>query len=233
MALRKDTLATKRRILSVCVRLFLQQGYHATPISQITAEANVSVGTFQNIFRTKDAVLHELIGFMFSGQFAAARRMTGLDLPPLYIYAAETAIQLALTELNETLRDIYLVAYSLPETSEYIHRQTAAELLAIFGPNFPGCGPQDFYELEIGTAGLMRGYMAEKCGLYFPLERKLERFLTAAMRVYRVPEPDQQAVLSYIAGLDVKALASGVMQRLFSLLEMTFDFKLTGTEETT
>ena len=40
--------------------------------------------------------------------------------------------------------------------------------------------------------------------------RKLERFLTAAMRVYRVPEPDQQAVLSYIAGLDVKALASGV-----------------------
>ena len=125
------------------------------------------------------------------------------------------------------------MAYSLPETSEYIHRQTAAELLAIFGPNFPGCGPQDFYELEIGTAGLMRGYMAEKCGLYFPLERKLERFLTAAMRVYRVPEPDQQAVLSYIAGLDVKALASGVMQRLFSLLEMTFDFKLTGTEETT
>lgn len=79
----------------------------------------------------------------------------------------------------------------------------------------------------------MRGYMAEKCGLYFPLERKLERFLTAAMRVYRVPEPDQQAVLSFIAGLDVKALASGVMQRLFSLLEMTFDFKLTGTEETT
>ena len=52
MALRKDTLATKRRILSVCVRLFLQQGYHATPISQITAEANVSVGTFQNIFHT-------------------------------------------------------------------------------------------------------------------------------------------------------------------------------------
>ena len=178
-------------------------------------------------------MLTELVRFMFSNQFAMARSAAGIDLPPVCVYAAETAIQITLTELNENLRDIYLVAYSLPETSEYIHRQTAAELLAIFGPNFPGCGPQDFYELEIGTAGLMRGYMAEKCGLYFPLERKLERFLTAAMRVYRVPEPDQQAVLSYIAGLDVKTLASGVMQRLFSLLEMTFDFKLTGTEETT
>ena len=233
MALRKDTLETKRRILSVCVRLFLQQGYHATTISQITAEANISASTFQNIFHTKDAVLHELISFMFSGQFAAARRMAGADLPPLYTYAVETSIQLALTELNENLRDVYLVAYSLPDTSEYIYRQTAAELLAFFGPNFPGYGPQDFYELEIGTAGLMRGYMAQKCDLFFPLERKLERFLTAAMRVYRIPEADQQAVLSYIAGLDVKALASGVMQRLFSLLEMTFDFKLTETEETT
>ena len=231
MALRKDTLETKRRILSVCVRLFLQQGYHATTISQITAEANISASTFQNIFHTKDAVLHELSGFMFSGQFAAARRMAGADLPPLYTYAAETAIQLALTELNENLRDIYLVAYSLPDTSEYIYRQTAAELLAFFGPNFPGYGPQDFYEMEIGTAGLMRGYMARKCDLYFPLERKLARFLTAALRVYKVPEPDRQAVLDYIAGLDVRAMAADVMQRLFSLLEMTFDFKLTETEE--
>ena len=42
MTLRKDTLETKRRILSVCVRLFLQQGYHATSISQIAAEAEVT-----------------------------------------------------------------------------------------------------------------------------------------------------------------------------------------------
>ena len=231
MTLRKDTLETKRRILSVCVRLFLQQGYHATSISQIAAEAGISVSTFQNIFRTKDAVLHELIGFMFSGQFSAARDMTGPSLPPLYVYAAETAIQLALTELNENLRDIYLVAYSLPETAEYIHRQTAAELLAIFGPNFPGSGPQDFYELEIGTAGLMRGYMAQRCGLYFPLERKIQRFLTSSMRVYRVPEEEQSQALAYIAGLNVTATAGDVMAQLFSLLEMTFDFKLTETEE--
>ena len=219
MAHTEAIIPIKKRILQTCVRLFLVQGYQKTTMLQILEGSQVSNSSFQNIFRAKDGVLAELVDFMFAYQFGVARETT-TKLPPVYVYAAETAIQLTLTELNENLRDIYLVAYSLPETSEYIHRQTAAELLAIFGPNFPGCGPQDFYELEIGTAGLMRGYMAEKCGLYFPLERKLERFLTAA-------------VLSYIAGLDVKALASGVMQRLFSLLEMTFDFKLTGTEETT
>ena len=114
MTLRKDTLETKRRILSVCVRLFLQQGYHATSISQIAAEAGISVSTFQNIFRTKDAVLHELIGFMFSGQFSAARDMAGPALPPVYAYAVETAIQLTLTELNENLREIYIEPIPCP-----------------------------------------------------------------------------------------------------------------------
>lgn len=231
MALRKDTMETKKRILSVCVRLFLQQGYHATAISQIAREADISVSSFQNIFRTKDAVLHELIAFMFGGQFGAARDIAGSALPPLYTYAVETAIQLTLTERNENLRDIYVVAYSLPETAEYIHRQTTSELQKIFGAYLPGCTQQDFYELEIGTAGLMRSYMARRCDLHFPLERKLSRFLTSALRVFRVPEEQQAQVLAYVAGLNVETLAESVMQQLFSMLEMTFDFKSSETEE--
>ena len=67
MALRKGSIEIKNRILSVCVRLFLEQGYHNTPISQIINEADISASTFQNIFHTKDVVLTELIEFMYSG----------------------------------------------------------------------------------------------------------------------------------------------------------------------
>ena len=42
----------------------------------------------------------------------------------------------------------------------------------------------------------MRSYMARKCDIHFPLERKLSRFLTAAMTVYRVPEEEQAKVLA-------------------------------------
>ena len=231
MTLRKDTLETKRRILSVCVRLFLQQGYHATSISQIAAEAGISVSTFQNIFRTKDAVLHELIGFMFSGQFSAARDMAGPSLPPVYAYAVETAIQLTLTELNENLREIYIEAYSLPDTSKYIYLHTTAELKQIFGANFPDYSDSDFYEMEIGTAGLMRSYMARKCDIHFPLERKRSRFLTASMRVYRVSEEEQAKVLAFIQSLDIKTIATKVMYKLFAMLEMKYDFKLSKNDE--
>ena len=223
--MRKDGLETKRKILTVCVRLFLEQGYKETSITQITENAGVTRGSFQNLFRTKDAVLLELVETMFSGQFSAAKSITG-QLPPVYAYAAETAIQLTLTELNERLREIYLEAYSLPDTAEYIHLHTTAELKQIFGGSFPGYSDSDFYEMEIGTAGLMRGYMARKCDIHFPLDRKLSRFLTAAMRIYRVPEEEQRQVLAFIRSLDIRAIAAEVMEKLFTLLEMKFDFKL-------
>ena len=224
--MRKDGLETKRKILAVCVRLFLEQGYKETSITQITENAGVTRGSFQNLFRTKDAVLLELVETMFSGHFSAAKSITGQQLPPVYAYAVETAIQLTLTELNERLREIYLEAYSLPDTAEYIHLHTTAELKQIFGGSFPGYSDSDFYEMEIGTAGLMRGYMARKCDIHFPLDRKLSRFLTAAMRVYRVPEEEQRQVLAFIRSLDIRAIAAEVMEKLFAMLEMKFDFKL-------
>ena len=230
--MRKDGLATKNKILSVCVRLFLEQGYKQTSVSQIVEEAGISRGSYQNQFPTKDAVLMELVEAMFGGQFAVARMIAGAELPPVYAYAVETAIQLTLTELNENLREIYIEAYSLPNTSEYIYLNTTRELKRIFGVYFPDYSENDFYELEIGTSGLMRNYMARKCDIYFPLDRKLESFLTASMRVYKVPEEEQQKVLGFIAGLDMKEIAAKVMKKLFALLEMKFDFKLSADEKT-
>ena len=223
-------METKRKILSVCVRLFLEQGYKETSVSQIVEEAGVTRGSYQNLFHTKDSILLELAETMFSGQFGIARSNTGSGLPPAYAYAVETAIQLPLTELNEYLREIYIESYTQPDTSEYIYIHTTMELKKIFGSYFPDYSESDFYEMEIGTSGLMRSYMAKKCDIHFPLERKLERFLTAAMRVYRVPEEEQEKVLAFLAGLDVKAMATEVMQQLFQFLEMKYDFSLTRSE---
>ena len=69
----------------------------------------------------------------------------------------ETAIQLTLTELNENLREIYIEAYTQKEASEYIQRETARELYQIFGPYQPELTARDLYDMEIGSAGIMRG----------------------------------------------------------------------------
>ena len=194
---------------------------------QILKEAQVSSSSFQNLFRSKDGVLRELVDFMFENQFGTARKVAGAELPPVYVYAVETALQITL-ELNENLRQIYLEAYTQQRLLDYIQRATAKELHRIFGPYQPGLTEQDYYELELGTAGLMRGYMANPCTADFPLERKLEKFLTLALRGYKVPEEEVQQVLAFLGGLDIRGIAQKVMEELFRQLAMRYEFSPEG-----
>ena len=106
MARRYDSEDSKRRILSACVRLFIEKGYRESKMAEIIACADVSTSTFHNIFRSKDGVLEELTEFMFENQFGAAHKIVGKEANPVLLYAVETSIQLTLAELNEHLREI-------------------------------------------------------------------------------------------------------------------------------
>ena len=89
----------------------------------------------------------------------------------------ETSIQLALTELNENLRD------NLPGSLQP-HRSVRVYLPAHLQRTVPHFRPlpasyteSDFYELEIGSAGYNAGlYGPARAIKYFTLEKKLARF---------------------------------------------------------
>lgn len=226
MAITAASLAAKQRILSACVRLFLEKGYKRTTVAEILKAANVSASTFQNIFHTKDGVFIELVRFMFDNQFNIALKYTEQNFPPVFIYALETSIQLTLTELNENLRELYTEAYTQKEASEYIRRAMARELYDIFGLYQSTLSEEDFYALEIGSAGMMRAFMAAPCDASLTLEKKLRAFLAMSLRAYKVPEPERYEALVFVEGLDIRTISEQVMQKLFHELEMHFDFTL-------
>ena len=160
-----------------------------------------------------------------------ARQLAGADLPPVYVYAVETAIQMTLTELNENLREIYIEAYTQKEASEYIFRETTKELHQIFGQYLPGLTLRDFYEMEIGSASIMRGYMAHPCDDELTLEKKLRLFLTMSLRAYNVPNEEIDKAIHFVEGLDIRTISEQVMQQLFKVLAMHFEFSLQGIEK--
>ncbi|MDO5546400.1 MAG: TetR/AcrR family transcriptional regulator [Eubacteriales bacterium] len=228
--LTNTSLATKKRILQVCVRLFLEKGYKKTTMAEIIKKAGVSNSSIQNIFGSKDGILTELVRFMFSAQFSAARGIAQKDLPPVCVYAVETSIQLAMTELNENIREIYIEAYTQKAASEFIFRETAKELYAIFGKFQPELDEKDFYALEIGSAGLMRGYMAHPCGGEMTLEKKLRCFLSLSLWAYHVPPEEVAQAIAFVSKLDVRKIAGQVMQELFCALAMHYEFSAQGLE---
>ena len=54
MARRYDKEDSKRRILSACVKLFIEKGYHNTTLAEILREADVTSSTFQNKMCIRD-----------------------------------------------------------------------------------------------------------------------------------------------------------------------------------
>lgn len=231
IAITSASLPAKKRILTVCVKLFLEKGYKKTTVAEIVQKAKVSNSSFQNIFRAKDGVLTELVEFMFGNQFDLAKKSIGKSLPPVYIYALETAIQLTLTELNENLREIYIEAYTQQEALDFIMKATTKELYGIFASYQPDMTEEDFYLLEVGSASIMRGYMAYSCDDGFSLQDKLRVFLNMTLSAYKVPEKEQEEVIEFIKRLDIKEISEKVMHKLFKALAMRFEFSLQGIEK--
>jgi TetR/AcrR family transcriptional regulator, regulator of autoinduction and epiphytic fitness len=67
----RKALATRRRILDAAETLFVRDGYAATTIAAIAAQADVAVQTVYAVFSTKRAVLKELLGVRVVGDDAA------------------------------------------------------------------------------------------------------------------------------------------------------------------
>lgn len=228
IARRYDSEGARRRILASCVRLFIERGYRETTMSEIIREADVSASTFQNVFKNKSGVLFALAEFMFENQFTVAREIVGADAAPSLLYAVETALQLALAEANENIRENYLEAYAAPDIVRYINQKVAEDLHALFACYLPDASSADFYQIEIGTGGMIRAYMSVPCNQDFPLEQKIRRFLEMSLLAYSIPEAERRAAIDRVAQLDIRRLADDALRRLFKALAVRFQFTLTG-----
>ena len=214
---------TRAQVLRDAVLLFLEKGYRETTFEQIATRSGRTKSAVLRAYPDKEAILYALVTHMFNVQFSGARAMLGEDADALLVYGVETAMQLHICELSESLRDLYIAAYALPSTSEFIYRSTAKELQATFGKYLPDALESDFYELELVSAGVMRGLMARKCDMYFTLERKIALFLRCALKVYDVPAEERDAVISRVLAMDLGTLALNTLENTVRLAKAGFD----------
>lgn len=219
-------LLTRKKILSASIKVFLEKGYEGATAKEIADLAGISSGSPFSLFGNKEGVLLELVRMMFSGQFDLADSLIGEEADPLLLYGVETALQIHITELSWQLRELYVMAYSLSSTSEYIYEQTAAKLAVIFGPYLPRCESKDFYELEVASGSIMRGFMAKPCNRYFTIERKLQRFLRCCFKLYDVPSEKYEPVIERVLQLDIKSMAEELIARTAQIAEENFQITM-------
>lgn len=207
-------------VLYMAAQIFLSKGYTATTLRLIAKEADVNIGSLMYTYENKENILCNLVSFVLDGQFAETERLLkGMTDNPLLFWAAETTLQLYLAESSEHIRELYLAAYSHPKSASLIYQDIAEKMQHYFGAFYPEYEPKDFYELEIATGGIIRGFMSVPCDMYFTMERKVRRYLETSFLVYKVPEEKIQEAITFVSQIDFNTVAPQVVDSLLATLE--------------
>lgn len=219
-AIPRSSEDNKRIILCTAARLFLSRGYTATTLRLIAKEADVNIGSLMYTYESKENILCSLVSFVLDGQFAQAEKLLdGVTEDPLLFWAAETTLQLYIAESSEHIRELYLAAYSHPKSAALIYQVIAEKMQHYFKEYYPHYESKDFYELEIATGGIIRGFMSVPCDMYFTMERKVRRYLETAFLVYKIPEKRIQEAITFVSQIDFKTAAPQVVDFLLADLD--------------
>lgn len=213
-------LSTRDKILHSAAVLFLEKGFQKTTIVDIAKHAGVNRGSVVFAIGNKENLLKMLVEYVLDGQFEASRALlAGKTEDTVLYYAAECALQLSMAESSEQIREIYAAAYSLPTTSELIYTRCTTRLKPLFQSYNPTWESSDFYECEIASGSIIRGYMAKHCDVYFTIEKKIRAYLKHAMALYHVPEEKVQEAIAFVTAIDFDTVAKATIKNLLSYLE--------------
>ena len=80
----------KAKLLKSAMKLFLENGYQATKISDITGEAKVDGNAVARVFGDKEALVAELVKYVLDTQFGMASEIVkGKSEDPLFLYGGK------------------------------------------------------------------------------------------------------------------------------------------------
>lgn len=214
----------RRKILYTAAKLFLEKGYTSTTLKQISIDTDIAYGSLIHLFPLKEDLLSGLVSYVLEGQFSLTEKfLQGKTEDKIMLYAAETTLQLYMSESSEHIRDLYAAAYSFPKSSAVIQKMITHKVENIFSEQLPDYHTADFYKLEIATGGIMRGFMTIPCDMWFTMEQKVSAFLETTLLVYRVPNEKIQEAINFVSQFDYPVLAQSAVAKMFHALE---EFKL-------
>ncbi len=215
----QEGMSTKDKILYAAAALFWEKGYEKTAMVEIAARAGVNRGSVFFAVKNKENLLRILVSFVLESMFSSSYLITGKTDDPILNYTAETALQLYMAESREEVRELAAVAYTLPTTSDLIYRKTAKRLLELFGTYNPDWEEKDFYEHEIASGSIMRGYMTKPCDLYFTMERKMRLFLETTLTIYNIPKEKAKEAIQFLSGFDFEDIAERAIKNMLDILK--------------
>ncbi len=210
----------KTKVLQTAIKMFLENGYKKTTMRDIASQSKVNYGSLMFAFKNKEALVCELVGYVIDCQFeVVSNYLKNITEDKILQYAVETSLQLHIANMNEQMKEMYIVSYSMANSSQVIYNNITKKLQHIFKEQLPTLEEKDFYELEIAAAGIMRNFLTIDCDKYFTINRKINRFLETTFLIYRVNDNKIKEVLGFIKQIDFENLAKLTLSKILGYIE--------------
>lgn len=210
----------QRKVLREAASLFLTIGYEKTSIRMLEKNTGVNYGSIMYAFDSKENLVSSLVDIVLETQFEFASKLIKDKTDDLILlYATETVLQLYLAEMNEHMREMYNVSYSLPASTKKVHNTITAKLEYIFKSQLPNYVTKDFYYLELAAAGIMRSYMNRQCDMFFTMDIKVEKFIEVLLLIYRVPTEKINEAINFVKQFNFKEIIPEFIKELHEIFE--------------
>ena len=215
----EESRELRGKILNAATTLFMQKGFERTTLVDIAKLSGVQKAKILYEMNSKEEILGQLVAkfldFVMEESNVVSSKYTD---DAVLMFMASEVLQIYMAELNEDMRNLYLAAYSMPKTSEIVLRRRTDLIYEKFKDVFPAFALKDFYELEIASVGIMRGYMMVPCDMYFTLETKVERLITTMLRIYEIDSVIIDETKEFIRKIDFETVSEMVVKRVFEEL---------------
>ncbi len=217
--LNREKGKTRTLVLHSATKLFIEKGYTNTRIKDIADDAGVGYNEIFRMFVDKDNLLSHLVNLVIEHQFEkSVEYLKEQSEDKLLLYIFECVLQLYICEINDNIREMYAVSYSMPSTSHKIYDYITEKLENVFHKYLPEYETKDFYELEIAAAGIMRGFIINPCNMYFTIDRKVNRFIKTLLKIFEVPKEEVEDVIKKIEKFNMKEYSKEVFDTLYEYI---------------
>lgn len=207
----KKLNTTKKEIVQVATRLFLEQGFTDTSVKFISDTLDISTGNLTFHYPTKEHLLAVLVEMLCDFQWHTIEVALDEGSSSLMAMCLELPAMAAICEENSVAKDFYLSAYTHPMTLNIIRTNDRKKAEKIFAPYCGDWKGVDFDEAETLVSGIE--YATLMTTDYSPeLSVRVAGALKGILKIYGVPDDQCEDCINKVLQMDYQSVGRRFMK---------------------
>ena len=207
----KKVNATKKEIIQIATRLFLERGFTDTSVKLISDSLEISTGNLTFHYPTKEDMLAILVEMLCDFQWSTMEASLNEGSSQLMPLCLELAAMAAICEENSVARDFYISAYIHPQTLDIIRVNDQKKAQRLFNSYRSNWTDGDYAEAETLVSGIEYTTLMNTASSP-ALPTRIAGALKAILSIYGVPAEESDQCIRDVLKLDYQNIGRQVLQ---------------------